>query len=91
MASEVTASLLSINPNTLFSDGYELADQSIIPNENIISSFTPGKDKVELWVYDFNKNLISGDTNFIDYSLVQSPSQNSENDNEILELSPKLI
>jgi len=88
MASEVTASLSPINPNTLLFDGYELADQSIIPNENIISSFTPQKDKVELWIYDFNKNLISGDTDFKDYSLVQSPSENDENDNEILELSP---
>lgn len=88
MASEVTASISPINPNTLINEGFELSDQTIIPNENIISSFTPTKDKVELWVYDFNKNLIGEDTNFTNYFLVPSPSGDDENDNEIIELSP---
>jgi hypothetical protein len=55
MTTNVSASLSPINPNTLFSEGYELADQSIIPNENITAAFVPFEDKVEYWVYDFNK------------------------------------
>lgn len=74
MASEVTASLSPIDPNTLFSDGFELADQSIIPNENVTSAFIPYEDKVEFWVYDFNKNLIGGEYNFEEYNLIQNPN-----------------
>ncbi len=88
MATNVSASLSSINPNTLFFDGYELSDQSIIPNENIISSFIPFEDKVEYFVYDLNKNLISGVNNFTDYTLAQNPSSNEDNDTSTVELSP---
>jgi hypothetical protein len=88
MATNVSASLSPINPNTLFSEGYELADQSIIPNENITAAFVPFKDKVEYWVYDFNKNLVGGEYNFTGYNLAQNPSSNDENDTTTVELSP---
>ena len=88
MASEVTASLIEINPDSLFLDGYELADQSIIPNEDVVSAFTPNKDIVEYWVYDLNLNLINGVYNFIDYNLVQNPTSEGEIDTSTVELSP---
>ena len=88
MATNVSASLLSTNPNFLFSEGYELADQSIIPNENIPAAFVPFEDKVEYWVYDFNKNLVGGEYNFTGYKLAQNPSSNDENDTTTVELSP---
>jgi hypothetical protein len=88
MATNVSASLSPINPNTLFSEGYELADQSIIPNENITAAFVPFEDKVEYWVYDFNKNLVGGEYNFTGYNLAQNPSSNDENDTTTVELSP---
>ena len=91
MASEVTASLIPINPDTLFSSGYELTDQSIIPNENIISAFEPNKDKVEYWIYDLNKTLIDGLYDFIDYTLVQNPTNSGEqdkNNTSTVEVSP---
>ena len=69
MASEVTASVFPIDPSILTSAGYGLSDQAIIPNENIISSFVPFQDSVEFWVYDLNKNLINGETNFTNYKL----------------------
>ena len=88
MATNVSASLSPINPNTLFSEGYELADQSIIPNENITAAFVPFEDKVEYWVYDFNKNLVGGEYNFTGYNLAQNPSSNDKNDTTTVELSP---
>lgn len=88
MTTNVSASLSPINPNTLFSEGYELADQSIIPNENITAAFVPFEDKVEYWVYDFNKNLVGGEYNFTGYNLAQNPSSNDENDTTTVELSP---
>jgi hypothetical protein len=88
MATNVSASLIPINPSTLFSDGFELADQTIIPNENITAAFVPFEDRVEYWVYDFNKNLVGGEYNFTGYGLAQNPSINDENDTTTLELSP---
>jgi hypothetical protein len=88
MTSNISASLLPINPNILFFEGYELSDQSIIPNKNIISTFVPFEDKVEYWIYDFNKNLVAGKYDFLDYNLVQNPSSNNENDTTTIELSP---
>ncbi len=88
MATNVSASLTPINPTTLFSEGFELADQAIIPNENITTAFVPFEDKVEYWIYSFNKNLVGGDYNFTDYNLPQNPSGNNENDTTTVELSP---
>ena len=88
MASEVTASVFSIDPSILTSAGYGLSDQAIIPNENIISSFVPFQDSVEFWVYDLNKNLINGETNFTNYKLEQNPSPNEENDTSVVVVSP---
>ena len=88
MATNVSASLIPINPTTLFSEGFELADQAIIPNENITAAFVPFEDRVEYWVYDFNKNLVGGEYNFTNYGLAQNPSSNDENDTTTVELSP---
>ena len=88
MASEVKASLIPINPDSLFLDGFELTDQSIIPNEKVISAFVPNEDKVEYWVYDLNLSLIDGLYNFTDYSLVQNPTPSEDNDTSTIELSP---
>ena len=88
MATNVSASLTSINPNTLSSEGFGLADQTIIPNENIVTAFVPFEDKVEYWVYDFNKNFVGGDSNFTNYGLAQNPSSNDEDDTTTIELSP---
>jgi hypothetical protein len=88
MASEVTASVFSIDPSILTSAGYGLSDQAIIPNENVISSFVPFQDSVEFWVYDLNKNLINGETNFTNYKLEQNPTPNEENDTSVVVVNP---
>ena len=81
MASIPTASIDSINPNFASGEGYELSDQSIIPNADITATFTPFQDIVEIWAYDFNNNLIGGSNNFLDYTLIDSPTDGEPNGN----------
>jgi len=89
MASEITASLNQISPQEIFSEGYELSDQSLIPNTNIISTFVPFEDIVELWFYDLNNNFIGGVDEFIDYELVPSSKEELNDGNaSILNLEP---
>ena len=74
MISETTASLKIIDPNSIILEGYELSDQNVIPNENIITSFIPFEDVVEFWAYDVNKILVGGDNNLKNYDILPSPS-----------------
>ena len=69
----VSASCVPVNPSTLSSDGFELQDQEIIPSENITGSFTPGKNLVEFFVYDADKNLSSVNYNFTNWTTGEKP------------------
>ena len=69
----VSASCVLVNPSTLSSDGYELQDQEIIPSENITGSFTPGKNLVEFFIYDADKNLSSVNYNFTNWTTGEKP------------------
>ena len=73
----ISASCVPINPSLLTEtgDGFELQDQEIIPSENITGSFVPGKNIVEFFVYDADKNLASVNYNFTNWTL----GKNSEN------------
>ena len=77
----LTASITEINPNFSSGEGFELSNQSIIPNTQIPATFVPFEDVVEFWVYDINNNLISGVENFQSYTLIDSPSSDSNNGN----------
>ena len=95
MASELTASFQQIPPNFSSTEGYELSgvSQEIVPNSNISAYFNPIEDLVEFWVYDANNNLLSGDENFTDYTILTSPPPQNEtttpaNNTNQLELSP---
>ena len=81
-----TASYTQIDPTSIFQEGYELGDQSIIPNENIESSFVPFEDLVEFWVYDSNNVLLGGNANFQDYELLPSPKKGELEDSNTTEL-----
>lgn len=78
MATEITSSISQINPNFSSQEGYELSNHQIIPNEQIVASFVPFQDLVELWAYDLNNNLIGGSDNFIDYIIVDSPTTSTQ-------------
>ena len=81
MTSKPTASINIINPNFASGEGYELSDQSIIPNADITATFTPFQDIVELWAYDVDNNLIGGIDNFLNYTLIDSPTSGEPNGN----------
>ena len=67
-----SASITQISPTVLFPDGFELADQQIIPNQNLSGSFTENRDKIEFFVYDANLNLVSSSYNFTNWIITQN-------------------
>ena len=79
MALLPTASVTLADPNFIGDgEGFELSSQTIIPNAEIAATFTPFQDSMEVWVYDNNNNLIGGNQNFQNYTLVDSPGSGEE-------------
>jgi hypothetical protein len=68
----VSASIAFVDPSTLSSDGFELQDQAIIPNTFLSSSFTPGDNFIELYVYDAQKNLLTSNYNWEDWTIIEN-------------------
>ena len=90
MATEITASVTEINPNISNGEGFELSTQSIIPNAIVTATFTPFEDTVEVWVYDEGLNLLTGNPNFQNYILLDSPTDGKPNGNTSeLSLNPE--
>ena len=52
MESKFSSSISQIPPSLILNDGFELSDQSLIPSKDIIGSFSPDINKVELFIYD---------------------------------------
>jgi hypothetical protein len=76
-----SSSLIPISPSLLFNEGFELSDQNIIPHYDLEGSFDPEEDIVEFHIYDENKNHLSSNYNFKDWSLNNtstSPKGNTE-------------
>ena len=48
----ISSSISQINPAELFTDGFELQNQTVIPMEQYSGSFTPELNSVEFYVYD---------------------------------------
>ena len=65
----ITASISSINPNTLEPQDFTPADGDIIPNFEIDTSFSATSSNVEFYVYDSNNNLITADYNFTNWGV----------------------
>ena len=53
----ISSSISQINPTDLFTDGFELQEQSVIPIESFSGSFTQGLNNIEFYVYDANKQV----------------------------------
>lgn len=69
-----SSSLASVNPSTLFTDGYELTNQSVIESTNYQGSFTPGVNVCEFYIYDANKALITSNYNFRGLTVPKNPN-----------------
>jgi hypothetical protein len=89
MATELTASIEQISPQDLFSDGFELQDQSIIPNQEITGVFNPESNIVELFIYDAQSTLIYGDSEFKGYRIESNSDTTGINNTDALELTPE--
>ena len=72
----VSTSISQVDPNSLSNEGFELQDQSIIPNEIIPSSFTPGENFVEFFIYDSQKDLLTSNNYFYeDWSITNDTNR----------------
>ena len=79
----------ALAPSTIFSDGFELDNQSIIPNEDIKSTFTPDENNIEFYIYDINLNLIASDLNFTDYTITGPGLVDSDAGTGVCSLGPQ--
>ncbi len=74
----ISSSMQQINPSLLFSDGFELENSSLIPNEDFSGSFTPGINQIEFFVYDSQKAVQYSDYNFSDYQITQNTTPDAK-------------
>ena len=65
----ISSSISQINAQDLFTDGFELQNQSVIPVEQYSGSFTPESNQVEFYVYDANKLIQYSDYNFDGFAI----------------------
>ncbi len=69
MNNSISSSIKLINPSSILDNGFEFSDQIIIPNKEFNGEFTPNEDTIELFIYDFNKNIIESNYKFTNYSI----------------------
>lgn len=84
----ISSSISQIPPSTLFSDGFELVDQNIIPSENLIGSFDPNTNKVELFIYDINQTLLDSSYNFNNWTITKNSDTSGLNNTDTLQIDP---
>ena len=84
-----TSSILTpINVGEFLLEGFEFADQSQIPSFNIESSFDPEINKVEFFIYDFNKSLLYSEFNFADWGITENTDTTSLTNTNTIDLDP---
>ena len=88
MAIPISASIIQINPETLFNDGFELTDQNIIPSQELIGSFIPEKNKIEFYIYDANVSLLSSNYDFRNWDITQNSSTTTLTSTDTIGLDP---
>jgi hypothetical protein len=88
MAIPISSSIIQINPETLFSNGFELTDQNIIPSQELVGSFIPEKNKIEFYIYDANISLLSSDYDFRDWNITQNSDTKTLTSTDTIGLDP---
>jgi hypothetical protein len=88
MAIPISASIIQINPETLFNDGFELTDQNIIPSQELVGSFIPEKNKIEFYIYDANISLLNSNYDFRNWSITQNSSTTTLTSTDTIGLDP---
>ena len=88
MTIPISASIIQINPETLFNDGFELTDQNIIPSQELVGSFIPEKNKIEFYIYDANISLLSSNYDFRNWDITQNSSTKTLTSTDTIGLDP---
>ena len=77
MEFKISSSISQVPPSSLFNDGFELVDQTLIPSQNLVGEFSPENNKVELFIYDVNVSLLDSVYNYNDW-LIRSVCERRE-------------
>mgnify|MGYP003641825382 CR=1 FL=1 len=88
MEFKISSSVSQIPPSSLFNDGFELSDQTIIPSENIAGAFSPEVNKVELFIYDTNTSLLDSAYDYNDWTITQNSNTTGLGDTDTLQIDP---
>ena len=68
----VSSSCVRIPASDVSSLGYEFSDSNIIPSSDISGSFFESESVIEFFAYDSQKNLLSQEYKFTDYSVTNN-------------------
>ena len=68
----VSSSCVSVPASDVSSLGYEFSDSNIIPSSDISGSFFESGSVIEFFAYDSQKNLLSQEYKFTDYSVTNN-------------------
>ena len=71
----IKSTVTNIQSTFLSNDGYELSDQEIISSKFISSSFTPGENYVEFYVYDSQKNIQTSNYKWEDWTIRENSNR----------------
>ena len=83
MAIEVSSSILQVDPSQIFSDGFELSTQSIIPSQDYSGSFIQGLNNIEFYIYNAAGQIQSSDYNHTHYTITTNSNPLASGTNEI--------
>ena len=88
-----SSSLEIVNPQTLFTDGYELSNQTVVQSQDYIGSFSPDENVIEFYIYDANKTIVYSDYNFSNYRINENynPSQSVNKRTQQLQIQTSQI
>ena len=58
MAIPISSSLIQLNAETFFQEGFELSLDAIVPSIELTGSFTEFKSKTQFYIYDYTKTIL---------------------------------
>jgi hypothetical protein len=79
-----------IDPTTFIEQTILPEDRVLIQNQTVDSPFDLTKDQVELYVYDYNQNLIITDYNFLSWKSYNDPALVAQNKLQDLYIDPAI-
>ena len=94
MAIPISSSLIQLNAETFFQEGFELSLDAIVPSIELTGSFTEFKSKTQFYIYDYTKTILytnldyANDGSFLLPELGTSTSTETTSVYNQFELSP---